>query len=410
MDTLTVDGVTTTPLISYTFTNVTANHTISVTFKVDPNYNLLAFYKFDETSGTTAADSSGHGHAGTTNSGCGWVAGHINNSIAFDGSTGSMSIPTLGSSIAAFTIAGWINVHNLPSGSGWQAASVMSSDGWSAGDLAMLLLGPNSGTHAGQLQVSVAGAPGNDLVWSAFNFNSSLNTWVHFAATYSSSGAKVYINGTQNATASFSTSQTADFSALKVGSWGGGSRFFDGQLDHLMIYSKVLSATEITNMYNGTVNITASAGTGGSISPTGSVAVNFSADQTFTITPSASYVIANVLVDGVSQGAVRSYTFYGVTASHTISATFTKAVGMNNKSVLTDTRAPGRAVVVWGKVKSINGTTSFVISDGSNATGVTVLVSGVALPTGFDTTKTAIVTGSVASDRKIQAQAIRAVP
>jgi hypothetical protein len=46
------------------------------------------------------------------------------------------------------------------------------------------------------------------------------------------------------------------------------------------------------------------------------------ADLAFTITPSAGYRVAEVLVDGVSVGAVTSYTFNNVTANHMISATF----------------------------------------------------------------------------------------
>jgi len=72
-------------------------------------------------------------------------------------------------------------------------------------------------------------------------------------------------------------------------------------------------------------SIAASAGAGGSISPSGSVPVNCGANQTFTITPDGCHVIGDVLVDGVSVGAVSSYTFTGVTTNHTIAASFTIA-------------------------------------------------------------------------------------
>ena len=68
--------------------------------------------------------------------------------------------------------------------------------------------------------------------------------------------------------------------------------------------------------------ITASAGEGGTISPSGSVSVADGADQTFTIQAADGYQIADVLVDGSSVGAVESYTFSAVTADHTISASF----------------------------------------------------------------------------------------
>lgn len=68
--------------------------------------------------------------------------------------------------------------------------------------------------------------------------------------------------------------------------------------------------------------ITATAGAHGSISPSGPVSVTPGANQTFTITPAAHYHVAGVWVDGVSVGAVGSYTFTNVQANHTIRASF----------------------------------------------------------------------------------------
>ena len=69
-------------------------------------------------------------------------------------------------------------------------------------------------------------------------------------------------------------------------------------------------------------SITATAGAGGTISPSGAVSVNYGTDQTFTITPSGGNQVKGVLVDGSSVGAVTTYKFPNVTAPHTISATF----------------------------------------------------------------------------------------
>lgn len=68
--------------------------------------------------------------------------------------------------------------------------------------------------------------------------------------------------------------------------------------------------------------VNAGAGTGGTISPSGSVSVSSGASQSFSISPATGYKIADVEVDGASIGAVSSYTFSNVTASHSISATF----------------------------------------------------------------------------------------
>lgn len=73
--------------------------------------------------------------------------------------------------------------------------------------------------------------------------------------------------------------------------------------------------------------ITAEAGEGGTISPSGSVSVNRGGDQSFQITANEGYVIADVLVDGQSVGTVGQYTFEDVTANHTIEAVFEQGQG-----------------------------------------------------------------------------------
>ena len=53
-----------------------------------------------------------------------------------------------------------------------------------------------------------------------------------------------------------------------------------------------------------TYTLTSSAGTNGTISPSGSTSVNHGGSQTFTITPATGYSVADVIVDGSSAGAV----------------------------------------------------------------------------------------------------------
>ena len=78
-----------------------------------------------------------------------------------------------------------------------------------------------------------------------------------------------------------------------------------------------------------TYTITASAGQGGSITPSGAVSVEKGGSQTFTIKPSDNYEIEDVKVDGVSKGAVETYTISNVSENHTIAATFMeKAVAL----------------------------------------------------------------------------------
>ena len=104
--------------------------------------------------------------------------------------------------------------------------------------------------------------------------------------------------------------------------------------------------------------ITASAGAHGTITPSGFVSVNPGANQTFTIAPtSTAYHIADVLVDGSSIGAVPSFTFTNVSASHTISATF--GVG----PALVPLLSAGNFAVLAGAAVSNTGVSTHIYGD-----------------------------------------------
>lgn len=68
--------------------------------------------------------------------------------------------------------------------------------------------------------------------------------------------------------------------------------------------------------------ITSSADVNGSISTSGTTNISTGGNQTYTFSPLSGYKISDVLVDGVSQGAITSYTFSNVVANHTIRVSF----------------------------------------------------------------------------------------
>ncbi|MEA4893988.1 MAG: hypothetical protein VB064_01865 [Oscillospiraceae bacterium] len=78
-----------------------------------------------------------------------------------------------------------------------------------------------------------------------------------------------------------------------------------------------------------TYTITATAGTGGSISPSGSTSVTEGNSKTYAIAANSGYTIANVKVDGSSIGASSPDTFNNISSSHTISATFASAASLS---------------------------------------------------------------------------------
>lgn len=100
-----------------------------------------------------------------------------------------------------------------------------------------------------------------------------------------------------------------------------------------------------------TYTIVASAGPGGYISPSGEGEFPCGSDQTYTISPDGCYMIADVLVDGVSVGPVGSYTFYDLDDDHTITAEFSVIV-----FTYTATAGPGGSIFPSGIVQVPCGT------------------------------------------------------
>jgi len=120
----------------------------------------------------------------------------------------------------------------------------------------------------------------------------------------------------------------------------------------VLIFLAVSPAVAAATSYT----ITASAGTGGTISPYGAVSVPSGGNQKFTITPQSGYIILNVMVDGSSKGAITSYTFTNVLAVHKISVTFVRSY------TITSTAGTGGTISPLGVVSvAVRGSQKFMI-------------------------------------------------
>ena len=118
--------------------------------------------------------------------------------------------------------------------------------------------------------------------------------------------------------------------------------------------------------------ITATAGPNGTIAPSGAVTVLNGASQAFTITPALHHHVLDVVVDGQSVGAVTSYTFANVTASHTIHATFELTT-----YTVTATAGPNGSISPSGAVSVTEGANqTFTITPNANHHVADVLVDG----------------------------------
>jgi hypothetical protein len=112
----------------------------------------------------------------------------------------------------------------------------------------------------------------------------------------------------------FINGQQAEVYEVGKGPWMTSFPFKDGGETNLDL--RIVGFTPVT------FNITATAGSNGNISPSGTVLVNSGDDQAFTMFPDAGYRVDQIIVDGNPVATTPVYTFMNVTNDHTISVSF----------------------------------------------------------------------------------------
>jgi hypothetical protein len=174
------------------------------------------------------------------------------------------------------------------------------------------------------------------------------------SASFPASGGSGNVLVTTQAGCNWGTSAAASWVTVNSGS-GTGNGTMSYTISSNTGTTRVSSLTVAGNVFTITeaglpsFTITASAGTGGTISPSGGVSVRSGANQTFTITPNSGYSVSGMTVDGASVGVVTTYTFTNVTANHTIAATFSAI----SASPIVST---GSATLVTSSSAKLNGT------------------------------------------------------
>jgi hypothetical protein len=125
--------------------------------------------------------------------------------------------------------------------------------------------------------------------------------------------------------------------------------------------------------------ITAAAGSGGKITPEGSVAVSKGLSQTYTITPNSGYQISSVAVDGISVGSVSTYTFSNVAANHSIAVSFKTAVSTTSYSISAKAYANGSISPSGTTTVNSGGSKTFTITPKNGYRISSLAVDGVSV-------------------------------
>jgi hypothetical protein len=267
-----------------------------------------------------------------------WVTVNSGSGLG-NGTMGYMVSPNTGTTrIASLTIAG--NVFTMTetgqtpytiTASAGTGGIIFPSGGVSvqSGANQTFTITPNSGYAISSVLVDgVAKGAVSTYTFSAVNTNHTINATFTAIPNYTLTVIK---NGTGSGTVSTNPTGTSFSAGTPVtltatpdansvfSGWSGGCTGTASTCQVTMNANVSVNATFTLKPYT----ITASAGTGGGISPLGVVSVQAGVNQTFTITPNSGYVISSVLVDSLSQGVISTYTFSAVNTNHTINATFT---------------------------------------------------------------------------------------
>ena len=223
--------------------NITPTMALFPTPTIDPG--LAGYWKFDEETGNTVADSSGKGNNGTWNgTGSYWADGKIGKAGNFNGVDNYVRLKALtGSSVDIDTnpvsISVWINTNSVTS----QKAILFrgTSDGIGAGGEGYgVWVNSNGKINAG----SAAGG----------NFDSvdtiSANTWYHIVAITNGTNSKIYINGIDKTPTGVNISIVPSNKDLIIGAARNKSdtafgKFFSGKIDNVRIYNYALSPQQV---------------------------------------------------------------------------------------------------------------------------------------------------------------------
>jgi hypothetical protein len=205
---------------------------------------LVAAYGFEEGAGTATADSSIFANNGTITNATWSTTGRFGKALSFNGTTAWVTVPNaaqLGLT-TAMTIEAWVNPTAL--GANWRTILMKEAPG----NLSYNLYAHNGATGPG----GYVRVGSNDYGAEATPALTA-NTWTHLAATYNGSTVVLYKNGVQVATQAISGSIVTSTGVLRIGGnsvWG---EYFAGLIDEVRIYSRVLTAAEITTDMNTAV-------------------------------------------------------------------------------------------------------------------------------------------------------------
>lgn len=214
---------------------------------------LAGYWKLDETTGSSASDSSTNGNAGTlTNMENGdWTTGRIGNGLTFDATNEyvDMGDLTIVDGVTELTVSAWAKSSSLTT----ERSMVTKSSCNGLADSGTFQLGAGSTTNYAEFVIYPSGgAPASYYVVTASTAMNDGN-WHLVTGVYNGADIRIYMDGVLSAT---TTAAAGDLSAntrsIQIGACSGGF-LWDNMIDEVRIYDRALSDDEIRQIYQMTV-------------------------------------------------------------------------------------------------------------------------------------------------------------
>jgi len=343
------------------------SNTANATTQASTGSGPVAWYKLDETSGITAADSSGNTNAGNLVNGPVWTTGKINGALSFNGTNQYMTTPSsasLNTIASQMSVALWIYK---------KAATPLNAYG--------TMIGRRFGTGNGDLwSLGYSNNATNDYTFGikggttdfatpiGISSAGDLNTWVHLVGVYNGTTIILYKNGVQVLSAPASGAMLSETSPLVIGAGDNGtngiSEFVNANLDDTSIYNRALSAAEVLALYNAAPS---------SFDFSLATPANVSVVQGSSV---SNPITATLVSSGTSQSV--SFTTSGIPtgATYSYSPTSCNPTCPTTLTINSGTAAQGTyTITVIGTAGTLTHTTSFTLTVSPLASGTTYYVA-----------------------------------
>ena len=209
--------------------------------------HLVGYWAFDDGSGSVAVDGSGNGNDGTlvNMEDADWVDGVVGKGLNFDGT--HTEYVNLNAVNVAGASAGSISVW-IKSNGAWETHDTIfyCGDGPAWASMRFVLAGLNTN------QIYFAVADGTSSITTACRSGVlSPDTWYHIVGTYDGSNVKIYVTGELKDTVGSSIVPGAfNPSFTGIGFMNYSTRYWNGLIDEVRIYSTALTASEIKALYD----------------------------------------------------------------------------------------------------------------------------------------------------------------